>query len=136
LRIEHEGIVIKNECGQVLVSITSQTTCAGCQAKSACNLSDSKEKTVVVFGEKEVEIGQKVMIIGNQSQGLKAVLLAYMLPVIIIITVLAVIVSVTGNELLAGFLSILFLITYFIFLRTFNDRFKKIFSFKIEPINN
>ena len=134
--IEHEGTVIKNENGHIAVSIISQTACAGCHAKSACNLSDSTEKIIEIHSADKVTIGQKVMIIGNQTQNNKAVLLAYILPVIIIITILAVTVSITKNEALAGFLSILFLIIYFISLRAFNDRLKKTFSFKIETINH
>ena len=119
-----------------MVRITSLTACAGCHVKSACNMANSNDKIIEIYATEKVVSGQKVMIIGSQTQGYQAVLLAYVVPVVIIITILAVTVSITGKEGIAGILSILFLIPYFLFLRTFNDKLKKTFSFKIEPIND
>jgi len=61
--------------------------------------------------------------------------LAYLMPVILVVAVLAVTMSVTGNEKIAAIMALAVLIPYFVILRFINDRLRKTFLFKIKPIN-
>jgi len=100
-----------------------------------CSTSNSEDKIIDIFTKEKVKIGQKVMILGSERQGFKAAWMAYLLPVILVVAVLAVTMSVTGNEKIAGIMSLAVLIPYFVILRIINDRLRKIFLFKIKPIN-
>jgi len=133
--IEHEGIVERISDRHVVVRITSMSACALCHAKSMCSTLDSKDKMIDVFTKENVEQGQKVMVTCSQEQGFRAVGLAYLLPIILVIVVLAVTVLLTQNEKLAGTLSLAILIPYFVILRMMNNRLKKTFSYEIKPIN-
>ena len=133
--IEHEGIIESISDKHVMVRITSLSACGLCQAKSMCSTSNSEDKIIDIFTKEKVKIGQKVMILGSERQGFKAAWMAYLLPVILVVAVLAVTMSVTGNEKIAGIMSLAVLIPYFVILRIINDRLRKTFLFKIKPIN-
>ena len=133
--IEHEGIIEKIADKRVMVRITSLSACGLCHAKSMCSSSNSEDKMIDIFTKEKVEIGQKVVVLGSERQGFKAVCLAYLMPVILVVAVLAVTMSVTGNEKIAGIMSLAVLIPYFVILRFINDRLRKTFLFKIKPIN-
>ena len=132
--VEHEGIVEKVSEDHVTVRITSESACAGCHAKSACTLSNSEDKMIDIYTKEKVSTGQKVMIVGTQGQAFKATWIAYLLPVILVVIVLAITNFLSKNEELSGILALAVIIPYFLILRTINDRLKKTFSFKIKLI--
>ena len=133
--IEHRGVVEKNDSNNITVKITSQSACASCHAKSACSVFGSTDKFIDVYSSLKVEPGDEVMVIGSQGQGLKAAWLAYILPVILILATLSITFTVSGNEVLSALLSLGILVLYFLFLKMFNNRLKKTFSFKIQLKN-
>ncbi|ASB47832.1 SoxR reducing system RseC family protein [Alkalitalea saponilacus] len=134
-KIEHEGVV-EEVCGnQIKVKIVSQSACASCHVKSACTMADSQEKEIDVESMENVKPGQHVMVVGTDSQGLKAALLAYVLPVVLVLVVLAVTYTVTGNENLSGFLSLMVLVPYFFIIKLAGKAMRKSFTFTIKTIN-
>ncbi|MDR2928322.1 MAG: SoxR reducing system RseC family protein [Cytophagaceae bacterium] len=133
--IKHEGVVEKVSGQHVSIRITSLSACAACHAKSACTVADSSEKLIDIYTKEMVKTGQRVMIVGNQALGFKAAWLAYLLPAILVIAVLSITVFITNHEGLAGILALAVLVPYFTILKMINNRLRKTFSFKIEPIN-
>jgi len=133
--IEHEGIVEKISEKNVIVRIASMSACGLCHAKSMCSMSETKDKMIDIFTKEKVEIGQKVMVVGSRGQGFKAAGLAYLLPVFIVVAVLSVSMTLTGNEIFSGIISLAALAPYFLILRNINNRLKKTFSFNLKPIN-
>ena len=133
--IEHEGVIDSIVDERVMVRITSLSACSACHAKTACGASNSKEKIIDIYTKEKFEEGQRVMVYGTHSQGFKATWIAYVLPVILIVSVLTIIYLLTGNEGLAGIMSLVALIPYFVIIKMINERLKKTFSFKIETLN-
>ncbi|TCO07211.1 SoxR reducing system RseC family protein [Natronoflexus pectinivorans] len=134
-KIEHEGVVEEVRGNQIKVKIVSESACASCHVKSACTMADSQEKEIDVESMENVKPGQHVMVVGTDSQGLKAALLAYVLPVVLVLVVLAVTYAVTGNENLSGFLSLLVLVPYFFTIKLAGKAMRKSFTFTIKTIN-
>ena len=95
--IKHDGIVIAvNGDGTVLVRIVQTSACASCKAKAMCASAESKEKEILAIGDGLLAIGDEAEVVVQQKMGWKAVLLAYMLPFVVMMSVVAI-----GNWLLA-----------------------------------
>ena len=140
--IKHDGIVIAvNGDGTVRVRIVQTSACASCKAKAMCASAESKEKEILALfvgeeakrreGERQdIKLGDEVVVIVQQKMGWKAILLAYMLPFIVMITVVAI-----GNGLLGireeviGTAALCAMGVYYIVLGFFKDKIQKEFSF-------
>lgn len=136
--IKHRGIVENISGNHVRVRILQVSACAACHAKGYCSSSDSKEKIVDIdHPGGTFEVGEEVMIYGTTSMGMKAVLLAFVLPFLILISVLFILMNVTHNdELLSAAGAIAALIPYYLVIYLFRNKLKKNFTFTIKPINN
>ena len=134
--IKHDGIVIAvNSNGTVRVRIVQTSACASCKAKAMCASAESKEKELTAFtvhncSGSEVKVGDEVVVMVQQKMGWKAVLLAYVLPFAVMMSVVAV-----GNGLLGvrdeviGTAALCAMGVYYIVLGFFKDKIQKEFSF-------
>ncbi|MCW3786044.1 SoxR reducing system RseC family protein [Plebeiibacterium sediminum] len=132
--VEHTGYVEEINSNQVKVRIISESACASCHAKGACTAADMKEKLVDVYTNQSslYKPGQKVTIQGEKSLGLKASLLAYIFPFILVFVVLFVSYGLTKSEGIAGITSLIILIPYFIVIKYISPQLQKTFTFKIK----
>jgi sigma-E factor negative regulatory protein RseC len=132
--IIHPGIVESVNFDKVLVRILSQSACSSCHAKGACSVSEVEEKIIEVEDVKtgNWKPGQQVMVKMEQSLGLKAVFLGYLLPLIVLIVSVVIFLFIMNNEGLAALLSIFMLLPYYLVLYLFRDRLRKKFRFRIE----
>lgn len=134
-QIAHPGIVQKIDKEHIDVMVLSQSACNSCHSKSMCSLSEMKEKIIQVPIQKEVfETGEQVEVVMAESLGLFAVLLSYVIPVVVFITLIIIVVNYTKSEPLAGLISFLFLVAYYFVLYFFRKKLKKKFSFHIRKI--
>ncbi len=133
--IQHQGIVEKIEGAHIRVRIIQTTACAACSAKGFCSSSESKEKLIdVVDQHNRYELGQSVLLEGQTSMGLKAVLLAFVIPFVWLILALFLFMQLWGNELYAAVLALISLIPYYGILWALKNRLKHEFTFKIKLI--
>jgi sigma-E factor negative regulatory protein RseC len=130
--INHDGIVQRNEGNAVIVSISSASACSGCHAEGSCTMSGKEEKIIEIYGKYNVKPGDLVTILMKQSMGYSAIFLGYVLPFILVITVLIVMVSLKVPELLSGLTSIAILLPYYIALYTFRKRLNAKFTFTLK----
>jgi sigma-E factor negative regulatory protein RseC len=68
----------------------------------------------------------------EQSAGTWAVLLAYVIPVVILVMALFILVSIHLDEGMAALISLALLVPYYLGLYFFRDRLKKSFKFKLK----
>ncbi|MDP4210675.1 MAG: SoxR reducing system RseC family protein [Bacteroidota bacterium] len=133
--IEHEGIIQEITPKKLLVSIVSNPACSSCNAKSACASAESVEKTIEVSPYLGTyNIGDKVVVKLNQSLGVRAILLGYVYPFVILFATLIVGVKLTGKELTAGIASLLLVAIYFFSLKLFHVQLEKTFHFDVEKV--
>ena len=131
--IEHSGIVEQIDGDQIKVLIMQQSACSECHAKSLCSVADKKEKIIeVISSDPTLKVGDKVIIYGESSIGLQAVLLAFIIPFVLIFLALFIFQHFIENELIAGILAILVLVPYYLILFLSNKRLKNKFQFKIK----
>lgn len=83
----HEGIVKTVADGRVEVEIESTSACASCAAHARCGFAESKNKTVAVpvAGWREYKPGDAVTVHIDESRGLLAVWIAYVLPAVLML---------------------------------------------------
>lgn len=131
--IRHEGIVDSVDGQSVIVRITQSSACGGCQARNICRAAESKEKLVEVHcaDAGTFVTGQAVMIAGAESLGMKAVALAFGLPLLLLLAALITGMSVTGSEKVAATVALGILVPYYIVLFLLRERIKKDFKFRI-----
>ena len=129
--IKHDGIVIAvNGDGTVLVRIVQTSACAACKAKAMCASAESKEKEILAIGDGLLAVGDEAEVIVQQKMGWKAILLAYMLPFIIMMTVVAIGNGQLGiREEVIGTAALCAMGVYYIVLGFFKDKIQKEFSF-------
>jgi len=112
------------------------SACTGCHAKSACSMSDMKEKEIdIIDYSGNFKLGEEVKVVYQESLGWLALLLAYVLPFVLVLITLFIATSLT-DELTSGLLSLGVLLPYYSLLYFFKDRLKKTFSFTIHKIVN
>ena len=132
--ISHEGVVTKITDDELEIKILAQSACAACHAKSACGMGEQSEKILTVPRprDKEFTLNQKVNVKMAIGQGNKAAILAYLIPVILLLAVLFVCLGLGMREGWAALVSIVALIPYYITLYLRRDKLKNQFEYTIE----
>jgi len=129
--ILHEGVVTKITDDVVTITLKGNINCDGCKAKMACGASESTDKEIEIFNSiSNIQLNENVEVALNKSLGLRAVFFAYVLPFIIMLSVLL-ISSTLVKEWIAGVLSILVLLPYYTILSFMKNSFKETFKFSI-----
>ena len=131
--ISHEGIVTKITDDELEIKILAQSACAACHAKSACGMGEQAEKILTVPRpkDKEFTINQKVNVRMAIGQDNKAAVLAYLIPIILLLAVLFVCLGLGINDGLAALISIVALVPYYIVLYLSRDKLKEKFEYHI-----
>ena len=132
--ISHEGIVTKITDDELEIKILAQSACAACHAKSACGMGEQQEKILTVPRPKGKEFAllQKVNVTMAIGQGNKAAVLAYLIPILLLLAVLFVCLGLGVSEGLSALIAIVALIPYYIMLYPRRDKLKNKFLYIIE----
>lgn len=132
--ITHPGVIDSISDDSVFVRILAKSACSSCHAKGMCSVAEIEEKIVEVKKEdgRGFAEGQEVTVSMQKSLGGKAVFLGYLLPFLILIGTLILVLSLSGNEGLAGLSAIGILIPYYLGLYLLRDKLKRTFSFRID----
>ena len=131
-KIQHEGTVKEVSVSSVVVSIVSCAACAGCQARGFCGMTENEEKIIDIKGKYDVFPGDKVTVQMEESTGMKAVVLSYLVPVFIVVGGLIILQSLSLNELTAGLVSIALLVPWFLILYLFRGKIDRSFTFTLK----
>ena len=137
-KIKHLGVVEKVDGSHVTVRIVQTSACSSCSAKGLCNASESKEKLIDVYhNQVSCQIGEQVVVCGTTSMGMRAVLLAFGLPVLILLLALFVTMRITdGDALFPALVGLGTMVPYYLIIYVCKDKLNRTFSFTIEKHNN
>lgn len=136
--IKHQGIVENIDGTHIQVRIVQTSACAACSIKGHCTSADAKEKLIDVTDEAAAGIyrsGGHVWVIGQLSMGVRAVLLAFVVPFLVLIISLFVFMAIWDDELGAALGSLFLLVPYYFILWLNKSHLEKKFSFSIQPMN-
>lgn len=133
-KISHEGVIVGIEGNCINVRILQSSACSSCQAKSLCRVSESKEKDVQVYVAPGhgYEVGQQVMVIATERQGWRAVLIAFAIPLLLLLAMLAGASAFGAGELASALVSLGVLVPYYMVVALFRERIRGMMGFRIE----
>lgn len=137
--IKHQGIVESIEGCHIRVKILQSSACSSCSVKGHCNISETKEKIIDIYDKHadRYNTGQNVIVCGSTAMGMKAVILAFVIPFLVLFAALFVTMKITGgDEAISALVSICALIPYYIVIYLCRNKISKTFSFYLETINN
>lgn len=134
--IKHRGRVEKLDGSHVVVRIIQTSACSACSIKGHCNASESKEKLIDVYGvNASYQVGEEVVVCGATSMGMRAVWLAFGVPVLILLVALSVAMYVTNEDaLVSSLVGLLAVVPYYLIIYVCRDKMNKTFSFTIEKL--
>lgn len=127
----HDGTVIAVTPRLVKVEMHVVSACSSCKAHANCTFVDKADKVVEVETDewKNYNEGDTVTVTVNESLGLLAVLLAYILPALLLIAAVILLSVFTHSEIVAASLPIAIVAVYYLILYRFRNRLQKKFSF-------
>lgn len=133
--IKHQGVIKGVEDEHVCVRILQSSACSSCAAKQMCTSAEAKEKEVDVLTKdaSRYRVGQEVMLEGHLSDGRRAAMIAYGLPLVLLLLALVVGLQMTGSETVGALGALSTVVVYYavIFL-FFRQRLQQTFSFSIK----
>lgn len=130
--IAHKGIVRTISDDMITVAIAAESACGDCHAKTICGFSEVSEKLVHVQNNsaRNVQVGDEVAVAMDSTLGTKAVLLAYIIPLFILIATLFILLQFT-TDLLATTIALALVACHFLILHKNKNKLERKFSFSI-----
>ncbi len=129
----HDGMVKAVREGIVDVEIASTSACASCEAHAKCGFAESKNKTVGVPTTEwnTFEEGEKVTVNIDQSRGMLAVWIAYVLPALVMLAAIIALSAAGAAEWLVAVAAIAILSLYVATLYFLRRKIEKKFTLTI-----
>lgn len=131
--IRHSGFVSEVMADGVKVSLFRPEACGSCQMKSYCG-GDQDERQEFEVTAKGYQVGDEVQLNMTTTTGLKAVLLAYVMPFAMLLLSLIIGLQLGLSEAHAGLISLAVTAAYFGFLKFNTDVIKGHFSIQIHKL--
>ena len=133
--IRHTGIVESIEKHKLTVRITQKSACSDCHAKTICLSADKKEKIIEVFDTTgKYAPNEDVVVSARTSMGHYAVILAFIIPLALVVATIFAGVRISGNEGISGLIGLSILVPYYFTLYLFRNKLKRNFVFIISKM--
>ncbi|MBR5254760.1 MAG: SoxR reducing system RseC family protein [Bacteroidales bacterium] len=133
--VEQKGVVIKKQQDKIIVKIEQKSTCSSCRARGACTSLDKKDKEIEIKTQdtQNYNIGDEVIITITTKLGMKAVLIAFVLPLILLVIALFLSIKLFSlAQSISALVSLLVVAAYYFFLYKQNHLLSKEFNFSIK----
>ena len=131
--ISHSGRIVAITPEFTTVEILSQPACSSCHAAGLCGISEARTKAIEVpTCSLGWEVGQEVDVVLKRSMGHKAVWIAYVIPLAVLLAVLLVLLGCGVSEPLAGLGGIAAVGLYYLAVWLRRDALRKEYSFYIK----
>lgn len=131
--ISHSGKVLAVGPSEISVEIVSESACGSCHAASLCSVSQLSRKTVQVPrpASPAFEPGEEVDLLLKASMGHKAVWLAYVLPLAVLMAVLLGALQAGASEPAAGGAALAGVALYYLVIWLMRGRLRSEYVFAI-----
>ena len=132
--VSHKGRIVQVTPALTTVEIISASACSACHAAGLCGMSEYTKKAVEVPTRAwdDFQPGEEVNVLLKASMGQKAVWLAYVAPLIVLVAVLMLLLALGASEPAAGLGALGGVALYYLFLWLFRDRLRNEYVFTIE----
>lgn len=130
--ISHSGRVVDITPAEIMVEIVSESACSSCHAASMCGMSEIKKKQISVPAVPGYEVGEEVWVNLKRSMGLKAVWVAYVMPLILLVADILTTSALGAGEVLCGVSALAVVGIYFLLIYLFRNKLKNEYTFYIK----
>ena len=134
--VNHTGKVVSVSQEEVVVQIERGGACSGCSNKKACQFGEAKDHIVAIKTQSAASYteGEEILVSMKGSLGLKAVLYAYLLPLLLLVTTLIVFRLFIDSEALQILFALIPVVVYYLTLYKVRNRLEKKFNFHISKL--
>ncbi|MCQ2186180.1 MAG: SoxR reducing system RseC family protein [Bacteroidales bacterium] len=132
--VRHQGIIIDITPDITKVEIVRSSACSACHAKELCGFSESEKKIVDVAtsGFDPHQIGDEVTVCMKRSMGMKAVWIAYVIPLVILMVSVLSMSALGCPELVMGLGAIAAVALYYVVILCLRSKLSNEFIFYIK----
>lgn len=136
-QISHTGRVVEVNPQTTVVEIISESACSSCHAAALCGVSEYSHKAIEVPTSPLTyyEVGEEVEVLLKATMGHKAVWLAYVAPLIVLIASMMLSLSLGSGELTAGLVGIGCIALYYLMIWLLRERLRTEYVFEIKKKN-
>ena len=138
-KIRHSSVVERVARGMLTVRIVQTSACAACGAKGLCHAAERKEMLidVAVQNADNYAVGQIVEIEGKAAFGMKAVRLAFLYPLLLLLGVMIALMQLTDvREWVCALAALGICGAWYIVLSFFKEKLRTSFSFQVSAEQN
>lgn len=132
--VNHKGRIVRITPQTTTVAIEQHGACSQCHAAGLCGMADVAEKAIEVPTDPYARygVGDEVEVVLKASMGMKAVWLAYFIPLLVLLGVILLLVALGVAEVPAGLSGIGAVALYYLLLWLLRDRLKNEYVFTIK----
>lgn len=132
--IRHTGRIVGIDPMVTRVEIIRSSACSACHAKELCGFSEEEKKIVEVptDGFDPHQIGDEVELCLKRTMGLKAVWIAYVVPLAVLMVAILALSALDAGELVTGLGAIACVALYYFVVWCLRSRLENEFIFYIK----
>lgn len=131
--IRQSATVVRVDTTEIEVEVCRPEACAVCKAKSVCSEGGGEGKRMTLVNDGQgYQVGEQIQLVMRRSAGLKAVVIAYLVPVVLVVAALLTFQATTLNETTAALLTLGILVLYFVVIRLLRGRINNQLTIEIE----
>ena len=132
--IVHSGRIIEITPEFTSVEIVSESACSACHAKGLCGVSESRTKVVQLptRGWDDYKVGDEVQLVLKSSMGHRAVWLAYVIPLFILLAVMLGLLEAGVRDIVSAGVAVAAIAVYYFVLWLCRKKLQKEYIFNIK----
>ena len=132
--IVHSGRIVEITPEFTSVEIVSESSCSACHAKGLCGVSESRTKVVQLptRGWDDYKVGDEVQLVLKSSMGHKAVWLAYVIPLFILLAVMLGLLEAGVRDIVSAGVAVAAIAVYYFVLWLCRKKLQKEYIFNIK----
>ncbi|MDR2118808.1 MAG: SoxR reducing system RseC family protein [Tannerellaceae bacterium] len=134
--VHYCGVIERIEGYTFYVKVVQQSACAGCHAKTVCATANGKEQLIEATGNSGAfHVNESVIIEGKDSMETQAVWLAFVIPLILVVSAVLAGTGLHWKESTGALTGLALLFPYYLILYVFRNALKRKFVFTVKKIN-
>lgn len=132
--IVHSGRIVEISPEFTSVEIVSESACSACHAKGLCGVSESRTKVVQLptRGWDDYKVGDEVQLVLKSSMGHRAVWLAYVIPLFILLAVMLGLLEAGVRDIVSAGVAVAAIAVYYFVLWLCRKKLQKEYIFNIK----
>lgn len=132
--IVHSGRIVEITPEFTSVEIVSESACSACHAKGLCGVSESRTKVVQLptRGWDGYKVGDEVQLVLKSSMGHRAVWLAYVIPLFILLAVMLGLLEAGVRDIVSAGVAVTAIAVYYFVLWLCRKKLQKEYIFNIK----